>query len=527
MLRQIRSAADNVIFRIVLGVLVVAFGFWGVDDVLNSRNNLDVVTFNNADAISEAEFLRAKSKEISQIQQSQGVNLSEEQIKQYGINEMVIDKLISGRLIDQLVKAYDLDIGDKSLANFIKQLPYFKNKKDEFDLEAFKSYLRHSGITEEEYSAELKSKLLRNLLLGSFMRSSYLSQTSVQNMAIFWSEEREFDLVSIDLASTKYVKVGEPTPQQLEEFYKDNLDSFTLPEKRDLSYVILDGASIAKGTKVSESEVKQFFDENKEEFGTKTFAKVKTDIEAMLKTRKSEELFADLAKNLDDEVAGGASLAEIAQKFNLKLLSLSNVTTESLVANKTIGALVDNIFGMQSGEVSYPLELPDPKTLALVEIKKVTSATPLELDKIKSDVALQWKKSQYFDLNMKILQDFASQTKPENFKTEAAKLSLDATEVKLKRSELETNNKFPPEMLIRIFSMPPGLISSLFSNEDKAFIALVRKAKHNNEAAKLIIKNSGERISEQLRNGLIQEIMTSLKNKEDVKINSKDKVLEQ
>lgn len=526
MLQSIRKAADNLIFRIILGLLVVAFGFWGVDDVLRSRNNFDIATFKNAKNVSEEEFIKAKAREIALIQRSQGVNLSEEQIKQSGIDEAVLDRIISGRLIDQLIDQYDLDFGDKVLADFIKQQESFKNKEGKFDINLFKAILQHSGMSEEEYTKETKTQLVRSAFLNSFMRASYVPDVSVHNITEFMSEERLCDVASIDLTDSKQVLPQEPSREQLEEFYKANAELFTLPEKRSVSYVVVNEGSALKDVKVDDLEVKQFFEENKEEFSNKPFAKVKGQIESKLKAGKLEQALVDFVKKLEDEVAAGTSLKEIAASFGLKVVSLSNLTPEGLVANKTIGGLVDGIFAMHAGEVSYPLELPDPKTLALVEVTSITEAQLQDLDKIKASVIQKWNLSEVMNKNTKIMQDFVATTKPETFRDDAKKMGLTLiSDTKLKRSEISDNDKLPIEMLTAAFSGNVGLVSQVYVVGDRAFVALVKSAGHNPELRNKLLKDAGENIAAQIRNSLVQEIMIYVRNKEKVQINRRDRVL--
>lgn len=528
MLNSIRKAADNVIFKFVLGFMVIAFIIWGIGDVLRGRNNFDLVTFKTAEAISEAEFVKAKQEEITRLQSMSGTHLSEEDIKRYGINNIVLDRLVSNRLLKQFVKQYDLDFSEQTLADFIKKLPNFQDDKGRFDLRIFEAAFKHSGLSENEYSAKIKESLTQNLLLDLFVASSYIPKALVQNIADYMAEERIIDVVSISLNSTKYAQASSPTKEQLENFYKENIDLFTLAEKRKLNYVVISEETVRKSITVTQEEMQQFFEDNKEEFGENaSFAKLKKQVEAALIQRKAEALLIELAKNLEDEVAGGTSLKEIAEKFELKLVAVPACTADSLVANKVIGALVDTIFGMQDGELSYPLELPEPRTMALVEVQSITPAVVQDLPSVKEDVSKAWLANSLKSLNMKILQDFASNVSPQDFKAEANKLGLTlSSDVALKRSELASGRQWPPEMLIQIFNAKPGVILPLYASETQAFVTLLKKANLNSVESKRILKESGENIAGKVKQSLVQETLNHLRNKEDVKISQKDPVLE-
>ena len=127
MLNKIRKGANSFVIRLMLGMIAFAFVGWGIKDVLQSRNNLDVVSFKSAKNITEDDFLRAKSEEITMYQKQTGTNLNEEDIKQLGIEKVVLQKLINDTILNDIASYYNLELSDDSVISFIKQSSMFKN----------------------------------------------------------------------------------------------------------------------------------------------------------------------------------------------------------------------------------------------------------------------------------------------------------------------------------------------------------------------------------------------------------------
>lgn len=63
----------------------------------------------------------------------------------------------------------------------------------------------------------------------------------------------------------------------------------------------------------------------------------------------------ELAKNLEDDVAAGSSLVEIAEKYELPINNINNISYADLIEDKIIAENADSIFELSEG--SYLIRL--------------------------------------------------------------------------------------------------------------------------------------------------------------------------
>lgn len=516
MLNYIRKTADNIVFRVILGIIVLAFCIWGVKDMLGSGRNFTLVSFKNAQDIKNDEFLMAQYKQVMQIQKSNNIVLSEEQIREYGIGNMVLNQMITQRLLTVLIENYDIDFGIKTLSAMIRYMPAFQDKDGKFNSEIFEAYVSSSGMNEEAYVADLKNKLSQNVLLKEFVSSYYVPKVVINNIIDFLSEERVVDLAYIDLYSQKYGKLDEPTDSDIEVFYKENSENFAVPEKRNISYFVVGLDRVKSLVKLTDDEVKVFLDDNKGEI------KSLSEARKILGIKKSEELMLELVKNLEDEIAGGSSMDEIAQKFDLNLSKVSGVTMLSLLDVTDIGFLAQNIFSMEDGEISYPMELADNSKLVVVSVDKVMPQFVPLLADIKNDVVQAWKKNQYKILNLKTMETFIENVKAENFKSMASDMNLSFNaNVKIKRTEIDGNNLFSPDMLLGIFKSRKDNIIGIYQDDKKYYAIFVKSINHNGLTKRDIQKKSSKNIEEKLKESVIEELLFHLRGVENPKIHKK------
>ncbi|MES2215139.1 MAG: SurA N-terminal domain-containing protein [Pseudomonadota bacterium] len=519
MLQTIRSAADNVLFRIMLIIIVVSFAFWGVKDNLNTVGGSDVVTFKNSDPITVDEFARAKALEISRIQRMSGKILAEEDMQQ--INKIVLEKLIAEKLLNFAVKEYGVNFDDKTTAQLIKQISVFHDKNGVFDIELLKASARNAGMTEEEFSEFLKNKLMQNTVVNLYASTTIIPQTLMRNIVDFMSTECVVDIASKNLDSFEKGVSLEATSEQLEDFYKEHIELFTAPEKRSISYIVINPAAVKKQVVVKPEDAKKFFDENKDEFNGRSFEKMQSDIMNLLSLRYAEEMMNEINKTLEDEVAAGSSLQEIAKKMKFPLQGIKAADALALQENKDIGVIAESVLGLQSGEVSYPLELPEGKGVVLVEILDITPKQTKDFQSISGLVLQKWKEESIRDMNMKIMQDFVDTATKDDFNSKAAALKLTLAKGNvLQRAKLSEVNDLPPAMLVDIFSLAkaPNVLSKIYTHQGKVFAVLVKSIAYNKNLADDITKTSGEHIDNRMREGLFLELMNALKDIQDVRI---------
>ncbi|MBP7189936.1 MAG: SurA N-terminal domain-containing protein [Rickettsiaceae bacterium] len=514
MLNQIRKAADNLIFRAILLIIVFAFCIWGVKDMLGSHGNFVVASFKNAESIRYSEFVKEKYKEVMKIQRMNDVVLSEEDIKQYGIDNAIINRLITGRLVDLLVKDYDIDFSDEVLSSMIRHLPAFQNEEGKFDIGILKSHLASSGMTEAEYSKSIKDKLSQSLLLNEFVGSYYAPRATSESIVDFLSEERVFDVVSIDLASDNYAEVKDPSKKELEDFYKANNDLFTTEEHRDVNYLIAGEDAIAGKISITDEEVKKFFEENKDDISNLDSAR------KVLREKKLEDLMDEFIKGLEDEVAAGSSIEEISEKFGLKIHKIEGVTFASFAKKKDLAEVTSSVFGLEEGETSMPLHLTESRSVIIASIKKIVPAKLQDFAQIEKQVEKEWKAAEYRKLNMKVMEDFISTTKFEDFISvaTASKLSLQKG-VKIKRSEIGQSDKFSAEMIGGIFRAKTGTMAGIYEDGKKAYVIAIRLIERNPVTKKAIEKASGENIRNKLAESVIDELLIYMQHKERPEVN--------
>lgn len=535
MLHNIRKTADSFTMRIILALIAVIFVAFGVTGALQGGNNQDIVTFSKAVNISNADFLKAKAEEINLLQLQNGITLSDDDIKQLNIDNIILQRLINERMINYLASYYDLDLSGKSVIEFIKKSPVFQNEQGEFDIEIFNSTFKNSYYKESEYLQNVKEQLLKRTLLNVFLEVFKTPETMVQNKLDYISETRVSDILRIDLKyKSKDYTPQEPTQEQLSQFYEKNRLLFTEPEKRTFQYVKVSAEELEKKVHFSRKELESFYNDNKDEFG-ESFEKSKDKVAKTLKLQKLQELSMEFAKNLEDDIASGSNLKEIAEKYSLGLEQVEDLSYAEILAKKPeVLEIADNIFGMTEGEVLYPIELEDKSGFLSVELM---SAQPSRLKDFEKSVDLartSWQEHRLKEANMEVIAGIAKEYNkdPKKFAPPfLTSLGVNINkDVALTRVDLGDNNNFsdklPVELAAAIFQVKPGLDTPVYETEDKAYFAYIKSSKVDSSRIPKLRKLYGEAITSEIKNSVLEELINYLIKQNKVKISYNSSVTE-
>ncbi len=476
MLNNLRKAADNIIFRILLGVIVFAFAFWGIGDVIRGNNDVDLVKFKEIQPIKLSEFYNIKKKLVQQIQRNSQEEITEDLLKQMNINNQVISKLISKRLTEAWIEMEKIMISDKLIADFIRTFPEFHDEQKHFSAKIFKNYIAGGRISEDEFYQNIKHEIAQSFLNQSIVTTVHIPKLMQDIMIDYLSQVKTIDLIKVTLSSQGNLEPIKPSDEDLVSFYEENKENFRLSEERKINYIIIDKNKHKNSGKVSEQ---------------------------------------DLLKSMEDSVAGGDSLSEIASQYKTSLKSIEG-NQEILGKDSIFANFSTQIFEMQENELSYPAELQDAKAYVIFEIASVKEGAIPDLKSIKTEVAKLFIKKAYTIANMDKLKEFESNLGNSDFTILAKKFGYNITKETIQRSA--KNSSIPEEVIEQILTIKQGDKSSVMIVEDTAYIGKVVKSTSDKKHAEAIRKTDLKEIDNNFKTGYLDAIFNYIYTKNNPEV---------
>lgn len=520
MITKFRDSANSRFVRILLALIALSFVGFGGAQFIGGNSQGDVVSFSGIDSISFEEFNTARIREIDTIQKQNGINLSDEDIAELDINNVVLRNLIKNSMLKYLSKIYELDISDDKVISYIKESPFFKNNKGQFDINIFKTSFNNSPMKEEGYLNSIKNNLIYSTLLETLRNSFIVPDPMTENIINYMSETRFVDVYSYDLnyKPTNYFE-KEISTDDLEKYYKDNKDTFVIEEQRSFDYIKVDKNYLQKGIKISESDVKNYYENYKGEFEAKKYNEVKKEIKDQLISEKLIDLANDLAKKLEEDVSAGMSLTEIANKNNFTINHADNVNFTDINSGKVPGLddIADMVFELADKEVSYPIELHEKSEIYLVSIKSITPSKNLEFSEVKEQIKSTIQKQNLILSNTQRINNIRDNILTNTGNIDGLSVKPDMAFV---RANFDQEKRIPLELIGAVVSAEKNSPSKVIIVDNIAHFIVIKKINFDKQIAAKVKKEQSDNFSNVIKDGMFQELIIHLTKQNKMKVNN-------
>lgn len=369
MMDNLRAAANHVVLKIILGLIIVSFILTGVGNYLIGGNNNYAAKVNGQE-INRAQFENAVAGERNRMQQQLGDQFSalaanENYMK--NMRQQVLQRMIDETLLDQYAKKLGLGISDEQVKQAIFKQPAFQSD-GKFDNTRYNAIVNQMGMTADQYAQALRNQLTTQQLINAVVGTDFMLNGETDELAALVSQQRLVREATIDvnaLAAKQQVSDAE-----INNYYQQNKDRFVAPEQFRVSYIKLDAAAMPENA--SEADIQSYYDQHQDEFTqpqrsrysviqTKTEAEAKAVLDAL----KQGGDFATLAKEKSADIISARNggdmgwLEPATTPDELKNAGLKEKGQLSGVIKSSVGFLVVRLDDVQPAQVKPLAEVHD------------------------------------------------------------------------------------------------------------------------------------------------------------------------
>ncbi len=352
MMDNLRAAANHVVLKIILALIILSFVLTGVGNYLIGGSG-DYAAKVNGQTIERAQLEQAFQSERSRMQQQLGDQFSALAGNEGYMQQMrrqVLSQLIDNMLLDQYAKKLGLAVSDDQIKDAIRKAPYFQTN-GQFDNAKYLDLIGRMGYTADNFAQSMRQQLVNQQVILAFGDSGFVLPSESQAMAALVLQERDVRLATIDLKALQAKQSA--GDDELKAYYDQNKNSFIAPEQVKVSYIPLDAASMQDKVKVSEEDISAYYDQHKSSYGQperKNYSviQLKTEAEAnaALDELKKGADFATLAKEKSTDIISrrtGGELGWLEPETTADELKQANLTEKgqlSGVVKSSVGFLI-------------------------------------------------------------------------------------------------------------------------------------------------------------------------------------------
>ena len=467
MTTSIGKLSKSFFVKILVGIIILPFVFWGMGDVFRGGNQNVIATIESK-KISTQEFMRYLNK----------LNLSDvevQNIKKTDLLENILSEYIGKEVMSLEIEKSGIVVTDNSLRDIIINDELFSKDK-KFSRTEYEKFLLKSGLTAPTFEKNIANQESRRQFL-SFLAGGVTIPKSLVEKA-FQKENQIKSIKYIDL--NKYHLNKKATEKEIEELFEKN-KSFFKEEIKDIQYAEITPQLISGSNNYDESFFKQL------------------DI-------------------LENNILDGQSFESASNEFNLKKTIVENIEKNKDKFSDNLFKKINKIKSQNAPEI---LKVENQYFLTEIKsIKKVNKSLndPDVLNAIKSQINFKNK----IKNNATIIKDISSG----NLSTDKLdKFAIDNNlEVKkYKISDIKQNEIFSEGIIKRIFATRDGEIDLITdSTLTQNFLVLAEKTQFKKLKDK---SNDFEKYEAKARLNLVNKIYRTfdedLNKKYNVELNQR------
>ncbi|BBO12322.1 peptidylprolyl isomerase [Bradyrhizobium sp. TM102] len=367
-----RKASSNwlgkTIMAVVMGVLIVSFGIWGIADIFKGFGQSTVAKIGSTE-ISLNEFRQIYTDRLQQISRQFGRPLTPDQARAFGLDRQVLQQTIAEAALDEEARRLGLGQSDDQIRQVIMNDPNFKGVGGSFDANRFQAVIRNFGYTEQRYVAEQRKVSLRRQITGTIGAGLEPPKAMIDVLTRFQNEQRAIEFVRLDAAQAG--QIDAPSPETLAAYFEDHKVQFRAPEYRKISFVVVSPEDIGKWSEVSDEDAKKVFEQRKDRLGTPE----KRQIQQIVFPNVTD------AQAARERLVGGMSFEDLGKERGLSAsdVDLGLVTKSSLAA-----AVGDAAFALPAGEISQPIQ--GGLGVAIVRVDKIEPGKEADYASLAGDI---------------------------------------------------------------------------------------------------------------------------------------------
>ena len=254
MISFLRERLQGIVAFSFLGVVALTFAFLGLPTFTQTFSVNEYAKVGNY-SISQSEYFRAKTQveENLRSQFGEGLNFSDPAIID------IVSNLTNNSIIEKytLINFFDdlnADIPDKFIETELSKLEAFQ-VDGRFNQDLFKQYLINFNLTKEDLMEDFESDLKLSLAVSLLDATASSFDKSINQYLDLLTERRSISFVELEADNVTKEFIAEE--QETEEYFNNNLEEYSIPEKRSFLLLNLNKSKI--NLEVSETELEEAY----------------------------------------------------------------------------------------------------------------------------------------------------------------------------------------------------------------------------------------------------------------------------
>lgn len=398
MLQTLREKTSGWIAIAILGMLIVPFAFFGVNNYFSNRVDTWIARITTKPGwfgtgigaktidITPDDFHTRFEQYRRQVRSQLGAKYDSDTFDTPTTRRQVLDQMLQGDLLNLAAEQDGLVVPDREIQNLIMAAPEFQTagKFDPTQYQMLLSQLQ-PPMTPRQYEAAKRQELLGGMLPNEIFASGLASDAEMDAYLRLSAQKRDVRWLEVVAPADS---AAAPSDAEVTAWYNGHTAQYRSPEQVALEYLELDGTSMTVPTSVDEATLRQRYDDQKKRF-----------IEP--EQRQASHILIKLPANSNASAekaaqAKAAALAAQARARGADFAALARANSDD-IGSKALGGDLDWIspgvtlkpfetalYALKPGQISDPVRTTEG--WHVIQLRDVRPGKQIPFEQVRADL---------------------------------------------------------------------------------------------------------------------------------------------
>ena len=377
MLAAIRNKSKGWVAYLIVGLIVIPFALFGIQDYVSRSANASIATVDGED-IDINLYFQELGLQQRNYQQQLGAAYTQELDNQ--LKQMILDRMINDKLLENYSNSLNIVTLDDEVRSAITSTQEFL-VDGEFSQDRYNQILRMSGYSSASYELSESKRLNNDQIRRNLNGAAFMSATQIDQLNELASQQREVSYIA--LKTNNYIDQSSVSKDQISDYFNENRSRFVEGQKVKVDFVELTLDSMEDPEIPTDDDLQSLYHEN---------AELYTNPER----RKAQHILVEseeLANDLLEQIKQGADFAELA--------IANSEDTSSSEEGGNLGFFERELMGAEFDEVAFAMNIGDVSEVVsteygyfhIIKLTDIEAETMQAFDEVKKQLAVLYTKN--------------------------------------------------------------------------------------------------------------------------------------
>jgi peptidyl-prolyl cis-trans isomerase D len=405
MLRILRSHIQTWVLKAILIFVAITFIGWGAGYLGKTQKEFEIIAEVYDIPITYGEWQNSLKSLDEFYKNIYKDILPGDFTKRLNLKEMALNDLLRKNILLYSAEKEGLVVTKEELIDHIQTNPLFV-RNGKFDERSYKFLLSRNRITPKEFEASQRNEILIKKMGDLIKDSVMISKREL--LDAFQRENEEIQVEYLLLKPLYFKSKIKISQQDIEEFYNKNKEEFREPEKRKIKYIYLNPKDFMKKVRIDKTAIEEYYFDHEEEYNLPKKIRARQILiripqnssqEKKEKARKKTEMIIKRLKK-------GEDFSKLAREYSEDSSARKGGDLGYFKKGEMIQEFDKVAFSLKKGEISHPVLTPfgyhiikveDIKEASIKELKDVRDEIEKKLTENEADYLAEDKANEIFE----------------------------------------------------------------------------------------------------------------------------------